>query len=138
MLSSSVELSTDCITVSSAVDSPTAGAATSPLKVHVVSALDPDVILDVVFETPTSVCRQSLRLITCVRVWYRRYGMKDHLTERYVVDVVCLVDIGNDTRQRCIPCTLGSLAGTLATDALLASTQRVVCAEGNGSGPLGR
>ena len=44
-LSSSVELSTDCTTVSSAVDSPTAGAAISPLKVHVVSALDPEVIV---------------------------------------------------------------------------------------------
>ena len=43
-LSSSVELSTDCTTMSSAVDSPTAGAAISPLKVHVVSALDPEVI----------------------------------------------------------------------------------------------
>ena len=58
--------------MSSAVDSPAAGAATSPLKVHVVSALDPEVILDVVFQKPTSVCRQSLRLITCgVRAWYR-------------------------------------------------------------------
>ena len=69
-LSSSVEQSADCTTVSSAVDSPSAGAATSPLKVHVVSALDPEVILDVAFQTPTSVCRQSLRLITCMRVWY--------------------------------------------------------------------
>ena len=66
-LSSSVELSTDCTTVSSAVDSPTAGA-TSPLKVHVISALDPEVIADVVEQIPTSVCRKSLRLITCVRV----------------------------------------------------------------------
>ena len=62
-LSSSVELSTDCTTVSSAVDSPAAGAATSPLKVHAVSALDPEVILDAVFRIPTSVRRQSLRLI---------------------------------------------------------------------------
>ena len=44
-LFSLVELSTDCTTVSSAVDSPTAGAAISPLKVHVVSALDPEVIV---------------------------------------------------------------------------------------------
>ena len=43
-LSSSVELSTECTTVSSAVESPTAGAATL-LKVHVVSALDPEFIV---------------------------------------------------------------------------------------------
>ena len=36
-LSSSVELSIDCIAASSAVDSPAAGAATAPPKVHVVS-----------------------------------------------------------------------------------------------------
>ena len=36
-LSSSVELSIDCIATSSAVDSPAAGAATAPPKVHVVS-----------------------------------------------------------------------------------------------------
>ena len=51
-LSSSVELSTDCTTVSSAVDSPTAGAATPPLKVHVVSALDPEVIVVVEKRVP--------------------------------------------------------------------------------------
>ena len=43
-LSSSVELSTECTTVSSAVESPTAGAATL-LKVHVVFALDPEFIV---------------------------------------------------------------------------------------------
>ena len=43
-LSSSVELSTECTTVSSAVESPTAGTATL-LKVHVVSALDPEFIV---------------------------------------------------------------------------------------------
>ena len=51
-LSSSVELSTDCTTVSSAVDSPAAGAATPPLKVHVVSALDPEVIVVVEKRVP--------------------------------------------------------------------------------------
>ena len=49
-LSSSV--STDCTTVSSAVDSPAAGAATPPLKVHVVSALDPEVIVVVEKRVP--------------------------------------------------------------------------------------
>ena len=58
-LSSSVELSTDCTTVSSAVDSPTAGAATPPLKVHVVSALDPEVI--VVVEKRVVLCSQAER-----------------------------------------------------------------------------
>ena len=43
-LSSSLELSTECTTVSSAVESPTAGTATL-LKVHVVSALDPEFIV---------------------------------------------------------------------------------------------
>ena len=56
-LSSSVELSTDCTTVSSAVDSPTAGAATPPLKVHVVSALDPEVI--VVVKSEYQLCSQA-------------------------------------------------------------------------------
>ena len=51
-LSSSVELSTDCTTVSSAVNSPAAGAATPPLKVHVVSALDPEVIVVVEKRVP--------------------------------------------------------------------------------------
>ena len=49
-LSSSVELSTDCTTVSSAVDS--ADAATPPLKVPVVSALDPEVIVVVEKRVP--------------------------------------------------------------------------------------
>ena len=51
-LSSSVELSTDCTTVLSAGDSPAAGAATPPLKVHVVSALDPEVIVVVEKRVP--------------------------------------------------------------------------------------
>ena len=54
---------------SSAVDSPAAGIATSPPKVMVVSTLDPDVIIDVRHSVKL-VGRQSLRLITCVRVWY--------------------------------------------------------------------
>ena len=98
--SSSAELSTDCTTVSSAVDSPAASAATSPLKVHVVSALDPAVILDVVFQTPTSVCRQSLWLVTCVRAWYRWFDIRAHLTERNEVDVVCPDKLDSGTQHQ--------------------------------------
>ena len=61
--------STDIVCVSSAVDSLAAGIATSPPKVMVVSALDPDVISYVRHKVKL-VDRQSLRLITCVRVWY--------------------------------------------------------------------
>ena len=61
--------STDIVCASSAVDSPAAGIATSPPKVMVVSALDPDVII-VVRHNVKLVGGQSLRLITCVRVWY--------------------------------------------------------------------
>ena len=50
--SSSVELSTDCTTVLSAVDSPTARAVTPPLKVHVESALDSEVIVVVEKRVP--------------------------------------------------------------------------------------
>ena len=58
------------VCASSAVDSPAAGIATSPPKVMVVSALDPDVICSVHHNVKV-VDRQSLRLITCVvRVWY--------------------------------------------------------------------
>ena len=39
--------STDIVCASSAVDPPAAGIAISPPKVMVVSALDPDVIIDV-------------------------------------------------------------------------------------------
>ena len=93
-----MNMSTDCTTLSSAVDSPAAGAATSPPQVHVVSALDPEVILDVVF--PTSACRQSRRLITCVRVWYRRYGICAHLTERIGVDVACPDKLDNGMQHQ--------------------------------------
>ena len=61
--------STEIVCASSAVDSPAAGIATSPPKVMVVSALDPDVIRCVRHGVKV-VGRQSLRLITCVRVWY--------------------------------------------------------------------
>ena len=50
--SSVVELSTDCATWSSAVDSGADGAATSGPRVIVVPALDPEVIGDVVFQIP--------------------------------------------------------------------------------------
>ena len=92
------------------MDSPAAGAATSPLKVHVDSALDPKVILDVVLQTPTSVCRQSLRLITCVRVRYRWFDIRAHLTERNDVDVVCPVKLVVAYNTQSNPCSkLGPL-----------------------------
>ena len=65
--SSVVAESTDIANASSAVDSPAAGIATSPPKVMVVSALDPDVTVDACFDVKLH-GRQSIRPITCVRV----------------------------------------------------------------------
>ena len=80
--------STDIACASSAVDSPAAGIATSP-KVIVVSALDPDVILCVRHRVNV-VGRQSLRLITCVRVWYTLLLYMTLLpSDELVVEVEC-------------------------------------------------
>ena len=70
--SSVVTESTEMVVASSTVDSPAAGMATSPApKVIVVSALDPDAISVRARRQSQCVCRQSLRLITCVRVCIR-------------------------------------------------------------------
>ena len=71
-LSSSVELSIDCIAASSAVDSPAAGAASyctakGPCRI----LTRPRIHRSCGRASTNCTCRQSLRLITCVRVWYR-------------------------------------------------------------------
>ena len=82
--------STDIVCASSAVDSPAAGIATSPPKVMVVSAFDPDAILCVRHRVNV-VGRQSLRLITCVRVWYTIQRITSLPSDELVVEVECLL-----------------------------------------------